>query len=104
MRRLWLGVCSSLTMESRRYTRRFFTAESVSAILGKAAEPRRTIFAVAAMNGLRPGEVLGLSTEDWILRLDKSLCGARRGIAGFSRQKPSIAEHRSDAGTARVSA
>jgi len=43
---------------------RFFTAENVIAILEKATDPWRTIFAVAAMTGLRPGEVLGLSTED----------------------------------------
>jgi integrase len=43
---------------------RSFTAANVIAILEKAAEPWRTIFAVAAMTGMRPGEVLGLSTED----------------------------------------
>jgi integrase len=43
---------------------RFFTAENVIGILERATDPWRTIFAVAAMTGLRPGEVLGLSTED----------------------------------------
>jgi integrase len=43
---------------------RFFTAENVVAILEKADDPWRTIFAVAAMIGMRPGEVLGLSPED----------------------------------------
>jgi integrase len=36
----------------------------VIAILGKAAEPWQTIFAVAALTGMRPSEVLGLSPED----------------------------------------
>jgi integrase len=43
---------------------RFFTAEQVRAILALASEPWRTIFALAAMTGLRPGEVLGLSIDD----------------------------------------
>jgi len=41
-----------------------FTVEQVSAILDRAEEPWRTIFAVAAMTGLRPGEVLGLTVGD----------------------------------------
>jgi len=41
-----------------------FTAGEVVAILEKAADPWHTIFAVAAMTGMRPGEVLGLSYED----------------------------------------
>jgi integrase len=55
-----------LTIPSSRPSRpgRFFTAENVIAILEKATDPWRTMFAVAAMTGLRPGEVLGLSTED----------------------------------------
>src|SRR5215470_321582 len=43
---------------------RFFTAEQIRSILALASEPWRTIFAVAAMTGLRPGEVLGLSIDD----------------------------------------
>jgi integrase len=43
---------------------RFFTAEQVRSILALASEPWRTIFALAAMTGLRPGEVLGLSIDD----------------------------------------
>jgi integrase len=33
-------------------------------ILEHALEPWHTIFAIAAMTGLRPGEVLGLSIDD----------------------------------------
>ena len=43
---------------------RFFTAEQVRSILTLALEPWFTIFALAAMTGLRPGEVLGLSIDD----------------------------------------
>jgi integrase len=43
---------------------RFFTAEQVRSILAIAEEPWRTIFALAAMTGARPGEVLGLSIDD----------------------------------------
>ncbi len=43
---------------------RFFTAEQVRSILALASEPWYTIFALAAMTGLRPGEVLGLSIDD----------------------------------------
>ena len=43
---------------------RFFTAEQVRSILALASEPWYSIFALAAMTGLRPGEVLGLSIDD----------------------------------------
>ena len=43
---------------------RFFTAEQVVSIIERASEPWHTVFSIAAMTGLRPGEVLGLSTED----------------------------------------
>jgi integrase len=43
---------------------RFFTAEQIRSILELASEPWRTIFALAAMTGLRSGEVLGLSIDD----------------------------------------
>lgn len=43
---------------------RFFLPEQVNAILALAQEPWKTIFSVAAMTGLRPGEVLGLGVDD----------------------------------------
>jgi integrase len=43
---------------------RFFLPEQVKAILALAKEPWKTVFSVAAMTGLRPGEVLGLSVDD----------------------------------------
>jgi integrase len=55
---------------------RFFTAEQVRAILALATEPWHSIFALAAMTGLRPGEVLGLSIDD--LDFDQRLIFVRR--------------------------
>jgi integrase len=43
---------------------RFFTADQVRSILALASEPWRTIFALVAMTGARPGKVLGLSIDD----------------------------------------
>jgi integrase len=43
---------------------RFFTAEQAMQIVERAVNPWRTIFAVAAFTGMRPGEVLGLSVDD----------------------------------------
>lgn len=55
---------------------RFFTAEQVRSILALASEPWRTIFTLAAMTGLRPGEVLGLSIDD--LDFEQRLVFVRR--------------------------
>jgi integrase len=59
-----------------RKTGRFFTGEQVRSILALASEPWRTIFALAAMTGLRPGEVLGLSVDD--LDFEQRLIYVRR--------------------------
>jgi integrase len=55
---------------------RFFTAEQVRSILARASEPWHTMFALAAMTGLRPGEVLGLSIDD--LDFEQRLIFVRR--------------------------
>jgi integrase len=55
---------------------RFFTAEQIRSILVLASEPWRTIFTLAAMTGLRPGEVLGLSIDD--LDFEQRLIFVRR--------------------------
>ena len=55
---------------------RFFTAEQIRSILALASEPWHTIFAVPAMAGLRPGEVLGLSIDD--LDFEQRLIFVRR--------------------------
>ncbi len=55
---------------------RFFTAEQVRSILALASQPWHMIFALAAMTGLRPGEVLGLSIDD--LDFEQRLIFVRR--------------------------
>jgi len=55
---------------------RFFTAEQMRSILALASEPWHTIFAIAAMTGLRPGDVLGLSIDD--LDFEQRLIFVRR--------------------------
>lgn len=58
------GADLILPSEGIRRVARFFTAEQAAAIIQAAENPWRTIFAVAAMTGMRPGEVLGLSVDD----------------------------------------
>jgi integrase len=55
---------------------RFFTVEQIRSILVIAKEPWRTIFTLAPMTGLRPGEVLGLSIDD--LDFEQRLIFVRR--------------------------
>src|SRR5216683_460189 len=55
---------------------RFFMAEQVRSILALASQPWHMIFALAAMTGLRPGEVLGLSIDD--LDFEQRLIFVRR--------------------------
>jgi integrase len=56
-----------LAFPSAKLTRtvRFFSAEQVTRIIGAAKEePYRTMFVVAALTGLRAGEICGLSVDD----------------------------------------
>jgi integrase len=57
---------------------RFFTPEQVSQIISLAAEPFRTMFCIAAMTGVRAGELLGLKVED--LDFDRRLIFIRRSV------------------------
>ncbi len=68
----------ALPDEGVRPEARFFTAEQVRQIIGLAGEPFRTIFAVAAMTGLRAGELLGLQVED--LDFTSRLIFVRRSV------------------------
>ena len=55
-----------LTLPPRREHKvaRFFSAEEARRIVGAAPEPYSTIYAVAALTGLRAGELLGLKVSD----------------------------------------
>lgn len=54
----------TLPPKSMRKRARFFTAQQARQIIAAAKEPFGTIFAVAAMTALRPGEVFGLKVSD----------------------------------------
>lgn len=67
----WGYVCEGmrlkrLALPSReaRKTPRFFTAEEARRNIAAAREPYATIYAVAAMTGMRAGELLGLRLTD----------------------------------------
>lgn len=55
---------------------RFFTAEQARQILALAPDPYRTMFAIAAMGGLRAGEVVALQRDD--LDFERGLIYVRR--------------------------
>ena len=77
-------AASQLTIpaERTRSAARFFTAEQARRIIEEAEQPWKCLFAIAAMTGLRPGEVLGLCGED--IDLEGGLIYVRR-TACFGR-------------------
>jgi integrase len=67
----WGYICEGLKLGSLalpesplRPAARFFSGEEAKKIIAAAADPYRTMFAIAAMTGLRAGEILGLMLED----------------------------------------
>ena len=67
----WNYCCQSIAMENLalpvdeiRKSARFFNGEEARKIIMLASEPYRTMFAIAAMTGLRAGEVMGLQKKD----------------------------------------
>jgi integrase len=54
----------SLPPRKERPRRRFFTAQEVRGIVEAAPEPYSTIYLLAAMTGMRSGEIFGLKVED----------------------------------------
>jgi integrase len=57
---------------------RFFTAEEAKKIISTAEEPFRTMFAIAAMTGVRAGELLALQMDD--LDFERKLIHIRRSV------------------------
>jgi integrase len=59
-----------------RPTAGFFSGEEAKKIIASANDPYRTMFAIAAMTGLRAGEILGLMLED--IDFDRKMLHVRR--------------------------
>ena len=68
---------------------RFFEAEQVQSIISAAEEPFATMFAVAAMAGLRSGELLALKTDD--VDLDARVLRIQRSVWNRKFQSPKSA-------------
>lgn len=72
--------------KGERIRARFFTAEQARRIIEAAEEPFATMFGVAAMTALRPGELLGLKIED--LDFDRGVIFVRRSAWYSKLQSP----------------
>ncbi len=79
----WGYVCEGmnrrgLALPARKERARasFFTAEQARQIIAAAKEPYATMFTVAAMTGIRPGELCGLKVDD--LDFERRLIFIRR--------------------------
>ncbi|HEY6127422.1 MAG TPA: site-specific integrase [Candidatus Acidoferrum sp.] len=79
----WGYVCQTITMnelampaDEIRKQVRFFSGDEARKIITIASEPYRTMFAIAAMTGLRVGEVLGLQKAD--LDFDRRIIHVQR--------------------------
>lgn len=66
----------ALPAEEVRKQTRFFNGDEARKIIALATEPYRTMFAIAGMTGLRPGEVMGLQKGD--LDFDQHVIHVRR--------------------------
>jgi integrase len=69
---------------------RFFTAEETRKIIGAAEQPWRTMYAIAAMTGLRSGELFGLSIDD--LDFERKEIHVRRSVWRGEIQTPKSAK------------
>lgn len=97
----WKYVCDGMTVESLTLPEtplqpaaRFFSGEEAKAIIEAARDPFRTMFAVAAMTGLRAGEILGLMLGDIdfvrkLLHVQRSAyCGTLQTLKTRSSRAP----------------
>ncbi len=89
----WGYICEGLSRRGlalpprRERTRvHFFDADQARRIIAAAKEPYATMFAVAAMTGIRPGELCGLKVED--LDFGRSLIHVRRSAWYGKLQAP----------------
>jgi len=90
--RRWGYVCGRVQMrdlvlpEAEKPAPRFFSPDQARKIVEMASEPFRTMFAVAAMTGIRAGELLGLQIED--LDFSRRLIHIRRSAWRGKLQTP----------------
>jgi integrase len=68
----------TMPMQEVKEDARFFTAAEAKQIISTAEEPFRTMFAIAAMTGVRAGELLALQMDD--LDFDRKLIHIRRSV------------------------
>ena len=68
----------TMPMQEVKEDARFFTAEEAKQIICTAEEPFRTMFAIAAMTGVRAGELLALQMDD--LDFERKLIHIRRSV------------------------
>jgi integrase len=97
----WKYVCEPLTISSLvlpeaplRPAARFFSGEEAKQIIAAASDPYRSMFAIAAMTGLRAGEILGLQIDDLdferrVLHIRRSAwCGKLQTVKSKSSRAP----------------
>lgn len=80
----WRSV--ALPPEGLKKPERFFSAEEARGIIAGAQEPFGTMFAIAAMSAIRPGELCGLKVED--LDFERNLIFVRRSAYYGKLQTP----------------
>jgi integrase len=80
----------ALPMRQVRPEVRFFTAEEAKKVIGAAVQPWRTMYAIAAMTGLRSGELFGLSVDD--LDFEHKQIRVRRSVWRGKIQTPKSAQ------------
>lgn len=81
----WGYICETVDFgklvmpsEEVKEAARFFTADEARQIIAAAGQPFRTIFAIAAMTGMRVGEILALQTID--LDFERRMIHVRRSV------------------------
>ena len=93
----WKYLCEPVSLQSlafpanvERGNARFFTPDQVRAIITAAPQPWKTFFTLAAMTGMRPGELLGLQFGD--LDFERRVIQVRRSAWYRKAQSPKTAK------------
>jgi integrase len=92
----WKYICEpvhihslALPSNAERASARFFSVDQVRTIIGEAAGPWKTFFTLAAMTGMRAGELLGLQIGD--LDFERRVIQVRRPAWYGKAQSPETA-------------